>query len=135
MASKWVKMKFLELGVNRKVVDNHLINIRKVADNVENYQNMKFQPKLMTPSRKNGQKPHFLKNCLYFSDFSAKIGLRHFSTLGTSYLVTKKQKKDLGPFMPKMRFFEVFGDFLENAWLDFAENSYIDSMDHCLQFL
>ena len=34
MASKWVKMKFLELGVNRKVVGN-----------VENYLNMKFQPK------------------------------------------------------------------------------------------
>ena len=31
MASKWVKMKFLELGVNRKVVGN-----------VENYLNMKF---------------------------------------------------------------------------------------------
>ena len=29
-----------------------------------------------------------------------------------------------------MRFFEVFGDFLENAWLDSAENSYIDSMDY-----
>ena len=34
---------------------------RKVADNVENYQHMKFQPKLMTRSRENGQKPHFLK--------------------------------------------------------------------------
>ena len=33
MAAKWVKMKFLELGVNRKVVGN-----------VENYLNMKFQP-------------------------------------------------------------------------------------------
>jgi len=42
MASKWVKMKFLELGVNRKVVGN-----------VENYLNMKFQPKNFTRSREN----------------------------------------------------------------------------------
>ena len=49
MLKKWVKMSFPDHGVNRKVVDN-----------VENYQNMKFQPKLMTRSRENGQKPHFL---------------------------------------------------------------------------
>ena len=49
MASKWVKMKFLELGVNRKVVGN-----------VENYRNMKFQPKIWTSSWKNAKKPHFL---------------------------------------------------------------------------
>ena len=53
LLKKWVKMSFPDHGVNRKVVDN-----------VENYQNMKFQPKLMTRSRENGQKPHFLKNCL-----------------------------------------------------------------------
>ena len=49
MASKWVKMKFLELGVNRKVVGN-----------VENYSNMKFQPKIFTRSWENAKKPHFL---------------------------------------------------------------------------
>ena len=46
MASKWVKMKFLELGVNRKVVGN-----------VENHLNMKFQPKIFTRSRGNAEKP------------------------------------------------------------------------------
>ena len=46
MAVKWVKMIFPDHGVNRKVVDN-----------VENYLNMKFQPKLMKRSRENGQKP------------------------------------------------------------------------------
>ena len=35
MGSKWMKMKFLELGVNKKVVGT-----------VENYLNMKFQPKI-----------------------------------------------------------------------------------------
>ena len=39
-------MKFLELGVNRKVVGN-----------VENYLNMKFQPKIFTRSRENAEKP------------------------------------------------------------------------------
>ena len=48
MASKEVKMKFPELGVNRKVVGN-----------VENYLNMKFQPKIFTRSRENAEKPHF----------------------------------------------------------------------------
>ena len=36
---------------------------RKVVDNVEDYPNMKFQPKLMKRSRENGQKhrkPHIL---------------------------------------------------------------------------
>ena len=49
-AEKWVKMSFPDHGVNRKVVDN-----------VENYLNMKFQPKLMQRSRENGQKPDFLQ--------------------------------------------------------------------------
>ena len=49
LLKKWVKMSFPDHGVNRKVLDN-----------VENYQNMKFQPTLMTRSRENGQKPHFL---------------------------------------------------------------------------
>ena len=53
MAEKRVKMSFHDHGVKRKVVDK-----------VENYLNMKFQPKLMTRSRENGEKPHFLKNCL-----------------------------------------------------------------------
>ena len=48
MAEKWVKTIFADHGVNRKVVDN-----------VENYLNMKFQPKLMQRSRENGQKPSF----------------------------------------------------------------------------
>ena len=39
---------FLELGVNRKLVDN-----------VENYLNMKFQPKILTRSRENTKKPNF----------------------------------------------------------------------------
>ena len=46
-------MSFPDHGVNRKVVDN-----------VEIYQNMQFQPKVMTRSQENGQKPHFLKKCL-----------------------------------------------------------------------
>ena len=52
MAEKWVKI-FPDHGVNIKVVDN-----------VENYLNMKFQPKLMQRSRENGQKPHLKKKCL-----------------------------------------------------------------------
>ena len=36
----------------------------KVVANVENYLNMKFQPKLIQRYRENGQKPHFSKNCL-----------------------------------------------------------------------
>ena len=53
MVEKWVKMIFLDHGVNRKVVDND-----------KNYLNMKFQPKVMKRSREKGQKPHFSKNCL-----------------------------------------------------------------------
>ena len=53
MAEKRVKMSFPDHDVNKKLVDN-----------VENYLNMKFQPKLMQRSRENGQKPHFSKNCL-----------------------------------------------------------------------
>ena len=49
MAEKSVKMIFPDHSVNRKVVDN-----------VENYLNMQFQPKIMQRSRENGQKPHFL---------------------------------------------------------------------------
>ena len=52
-AKKWVKMSFPDHGDSRKVVDN-----------VENYSNMQFQPKVMTCSQENGQKPHFWKNCL-----------------------------------------------------------------------
>ena len=48
MASKWVKIEFLELGVNRKVVSN-----------VENYLDMKFQSNIFTRSRENAEKPHF----------------------------------------------------------------------------
>ena len=47
---KWVKMSFPDHGVNRKLVDN-----------VENYLNMQFQPKVMTRSPENGQKPIFWK--------------------------------------------------------------------------
>ena len=53
MAEKSVKMIFPDHSV-----------IRKVVNNVENYLNMQFQPKLMQRSRENGQKPDFLKNCL-----------------------------------------------------------------------
>ena len=49
MASKWMKMKFQEFGINRKVVGN-----------VENYLHIKFQPKLFTCSRETAEKPHFL---------------------------------------------------------------------------
>ena len=48
MAEKWVKTIFANHGVNRKVVDN-----------VENYPNVKFQPKLMQGSRETDQKPSF----------------------------------------------------------------------------
>ena len=48
MASKWVKMNFLELGVNRKVVGND-----------ENYLNVKFQLTISTRSQENAEKPHF----------------------------------------------------------------------------
>ena len=34
---------------------------RKVVGNVENYLNMKFQPKIFTRSRENPKKPDFLK--------------------------------------------------------------------------
>ena len=37
------------------IFPDHGVN-RKVVDNVENYLNMKFQPKLMKRSRENGQK-------------------------------------------------------------------------------
>ena len=37
---------------------DHGVN-RKVVESVENYLNMQFQPKLMTHSRENGQKPIF----------------------------------------------------------------------------
>ena len=50
MLKKWVKMRFPDHGVNRKVVEY-----------VQNYHNMKFQPKLMQRSRVNGQKPIFWK--------------------------------------------------------------------------
>ena len=46
-------MSFPDDGANRKVVDN-----------VENYLIMIIPPKPMTLSWENGQKPHFLKNCL-----------------------------------------------------------------------
>ena len=48
-AKKWVKRSFPDDGVNRKVVDN-----------VENYLTMKFQTKILTRSRENAKKPHFL---------------------------------------------------------------------------
>ena len=48
-----MKTIFADRGVNRKVVDN-----------VENYLHLQFQPKVMTRSQENGQKPHFRKNCL-----------------------------------------------------------------------
>ena len=45
MADNWVKMIYPDKGVNSRVVDN-----------IENYLNMKFQPKLIKRPRKNGQK-------------------------------------------------------------------------------
>ena len=82
---------------------DHSVN-RKVVDNVENYLNMQLQPKLMQEiSAKNFHA--FLKKCQKtscfdkkllikkISDFSAKIGLRHFSTLITGQHVAKNQKK------------------------------------------
>ena len=71
-------MTFLRPGVNRKVVDN-----------VENYQNMKFQPKTWTRSRENGKKlpktPNLETNreIIWIHIFFSKIGLRHFSTFRT----------------------------------------------------
>ena len=74
MAEKSVKMIFADHSVNRKVVDN-----------VENYLNMQFQPKLMQRSQENGQKPDYFEKFLIkkILDFSAKIGLPHFSTFTT----------------------------------------------------
>ena len=46
-------MSFPDHGINRKVVDN-----------VENYLDMQFPPKLMQRSQENSQKPDFSKNCL-----------------------------------------------------------------------
>ena len=40
---------------------------RKVVDNVEHYINMKFQPKLMTRSRENGQKQFFFIRNQFFA--------------------------------------------------------------------
>ena len=48
-----MKMSFSDHGINRKVVDN-----------VKNYLNMQFQPKLMTLSTVNGQKPFFFGKLL-----------------------------------------------------------------------
>ena len=45
---KWVKMSFPDHSVDRKVVEN-----------VDNYLNMQFQPKVMTHSHENGQKAIF----------------------------------------------------------------------------
>ena len=73
MVEKWVKMIFLDHGVNRKVVDND-----------KNYPNMNFEKNQATRSRENlqkPQKPSFLGikgPKKFFSDFSAKIGLVHF---------------------------------------------------------
>ena len=53
LLKKWVKMSLPDHGADRKV-----------EDNAEYYPCMQFRPKLMTPSRENGQNPHFLKNCL-----------------------------------------------------------------------
>ena len=50
LLKKWVKMSFPDHGVNRKLVDN-----------VENYLNIQFQPKVMTCSPENDQKPIFRK--------------------------------------------------------------------------
>ena len=52
-ATKWVNMSFPDHGDSRKVVDN-----------IENYLYMQCQPKVMTRSQENGQKPHFWNNCL-----------------------------------------------------------------------
>ena len=48
MAEKSMKMIFADHGVKEEVVDN-----------VENYLNMQFQPKVMTRYQENGQKPIF----------------------------------------------------------------------------
>ena len=40
------------------IFPDHGVNI-KVVDNVENYRNMKFQPKIFTRSWENAKKPHF----------------------------------------------------------------------------
>ena len=48
-----MKTIFADHGVNKKVVDN-----------VENYLNMQFQPKVMTRYQENGQNPILFKNCL-----------------------------------------------------------------------
>ena len=87
LASKWVKMKFLELGVNRKVVGN-----------VENYLNMQFQPKIFTRSRENAEKPHFLKiaykkNLRFFGGNRALLPFSPYNEL----TLCTKAKKSLDP--------------------------------------
>ena len=58
MDSKWVKMNFLEFGVNRKVVYN-----------VEKYLNMKFQTKILLLSRENAKKNSFFDIKLLIKTF------------------------------------------------------------------
>ena len=93
MASKWVKMKFLELGVDRKVVGN-----------VENYLNMQFQPKIFTRSRENAEKPHFLKiaykkNLRFFGRNRAVSPFNIYDGLTSC----AKAKKSLEPFSRTFR--------------------------------
>ena len=93
-----------------------LVTNRKVVDNVENYLNIKFQQKLMTRTRENGQKHHLFLKIAY------KNNLRVF--LENSIFFYKQ-------FFKK----SVFGHFLENAALVLAEISYLDSSQHYLQLL
>ena len=71
LVSAWIQKKrlkdvFLHIDgsqIKKSAIPKQGVN-RKVVDNDENYLSMRFQPKLMTRSRENGQKLHFLKNCL-----------------------------------------------------------------------
>ena len=84
LLKKWGKMSFPDHDVNRKDVDND-----------ENCLSMQFQPKLMTRSRVNGQKPHFLKNCLQkkSKSFRRKSGFVTFLHLEQANLLQKIRKK------------------------------------------
>ena len=54
----WLKIEKKNQNLVKMIFPNQGVYI-KVVDNVENYLNMKFQPKLMQRSRENGQKPIF----------------------------------------------------------------------------
>ena len=76
-------MSFSDHGVNREVVDN-----------VENYLNVQFQPKVMTRSQENGQKTIFWKIA-----YNNKLAKRD------QHIVEKKMKETttMVPMVPMLK--------------------------------